>query len=443
MSTTDKMNPILDIKEASEEDESIVNYQIYQFYPESGTQLNNPGNVTITVNNSNNFYHPAYSWLEFEGQVVKQTDGTLYAAGDIISFVNYGILYLFDLIKYTLSSAPIETVFNPGLVANIMGLATFPDNFKQGLIECWCPDESETIADSNTGFKARRNLILISAPDPLGSFRFSIPLKRVMGFADDYGKVLYGFIHNIILTRSSTDNNALCHTPWTDRSKHTAGEIVNGKVELKNLRWMLPRVTPSDVAKYSLLKQIKDGVVLNCGFRMRQHISTAVTETNTFTWRLGVRSSPEQPRFIFLCFQTNRNEDQQKLNTVYDHCDLSSAHVLLNNDRYPLNDFETSFKKNHFDHMYTDFIGFRKKFYGIDPLISPTSVGPIPYKTRYPIFCFDVSKQSERLKSGVTDITLQCRFEENVPASTIAHAVIISDRKLKFKSDGEKLSVIF
>ena len=136
MSITEKLNPILDIKEELEEDESIVNYQIYQFYPESGTQLNNPGNITITVNNSDNFYHPAYSWLEFEGQVVKQTDGTLYAAGDLISFVNYGILYLFDLVKYTLNSAPIETVFNPGLVANIMGLATFPDSFKQGLIEC-------------------------------------------------------------------------------------------------------------------------------------------------------------------------------------------------------------------------------------------------------------------------------------------------------------------
>ncbi len=108
-----------------------------------------------------------------------------------------------------------------------------------------------------------------------------------------------------------------------------------------------------------------------------------------------------------------------------------------------MNDFETSFKKNHFDHLYNDFIGFRKKFYGIDPIISPTCVGPIDYKTRYPIFCFDVSKQSERLKSGVTDITLQCRFEENVPASTVAHELIISDRKLKFKSDSEKLSVLF
>ena len=439
----DHVNPILDIKEGLEEDESIINYQLYQFYPETGSQLNNPGNITVTVNNSDNFYHPAYSWLEFEGQVVQKDNGQVYTKDTIISFVNYGILYLFDLVKYTLTNTPIETVFNPGLVANVMGLATFPNDFKQGLIECWCPDESDVIADSNAGFKERRNFILISEPDPLGAFRFSIPLKRIFGFADDYGKVVYGFIHNIILTRSSTDDNALCHTAWADPTTKKPTDVAHGKVKLNNLRWMLPRVTPNDVAKFALLKQIKDEVILSCGFRMRQHISIAVPTTNIFTWRLGVRTSPEQPRYIFLCFQTDRAEDQNKLNTVYDNCNLTSAHVLLNNDRYPLNDFETSFKKNHMDHLYNDFIDFRKKFYGIDPLISPTCVGPLDYKKIYPILCFDVSKQSERLKSGVTDITLQCRFGANVAASTIAHAVIISDRKLKFKSDGEKLSVVF
>ncbi len=79
MSENHKFNPILDIKEQLETDESIVNYQLYQFYPESGTQLNNPGNITITVNNSDNFYHPAYSWLEFEVQVVKKKDDSVYA----------------------------------------------------------------------------------------------------------------------------------------------------------------------------------------------------------------------------------------------------------------------------------------------------------------------------------------------------------------------------
>jgi len=46
--------------------------------------------------------------------------------------------------------------------------------------------------------------------------------------------------------------------------------------------------------------------------------------------------------------------------------------------------------------MYTDFAAFRKKFYGIDPITSPTFFGLAEYKTLYPIVCFDVSKQSER-----------------------------------------------
>ena len=211
---------------------------------------------------------------------------------------------------------------------------------------------------------------------------------------------------------------------------------------LKNIRWMLPRVTPSDVAKFSLLKQVKDQVVLDCGFRMREHQSLTVPVSNIFTWRLGIRTSPEQPRFIFLCFQKKKVEDQSELNTVYDNMGLTSAHVLLNNDRYPLNDFETSFKANHLDHVYTDFISFRKKFYGIDPIISPTCVGPLDFKTMYPLFCFDVSKQSDRIKSAVTDITLHCRFDTAVEAGCVAHVVLISDRRLRFKSDGEKLSIL-
>ena len=136
-------------------------------------------------------------------------------------------------------------------------------------------------------------------------------------------------------------------------------------------------------------------------------------------------------------------KNQSYNNGVYDHCEVSSAHILLNNDRYPLNDFETSFGKNYFDHFYHEFIGFRNKFYGIDSIISSTSVGPLEFKKRYPIFCFDVSKQSERLKSGVTDITLQCKFDESVPASTLAHVLMVSDRKLTFQSDGVKMNVVY
>ena len=81
------------------------------------------------------------------------------------------------------------------------------------MIEGWSLDTATLLLDRNIGFKERPDFILVSEPDPLGAFRFSVPLKRVFGFADDYGKIIYGFTHNLILTRSSTDNKALCHTP--------------------------------------------------------------------------------------------------------------------------------------------------------------------------------------------------------------------------------------
>ena len=147
---------------------------------------------------------------------------------DILTFVNCGILFLFDQLKYCLNNSPIDTVFNPGFVANVFGLATNPENFKAGLLECYARDSNLLVTDENDGFKARQSLVLTSAPNPLGVFRFSVPLKRVFGFCDDYGKVMYGFNHNLILTRSSTDNNALVHTEWGDHHHRQGGEIVAG-----------------------------------------------------------------------------------------------------------------------------------------------------------------------------------------------------------------------
>ena len=56
---------------------------------------------------------------------------------------------------------------------------------------------------------------------------------------------------------------------------------------------------------------------------------------------------------------------------------------------------------------------------------------------------FDVSKQSERLTEGVVDLTVRMEFSANVPANAQAYALVISDRMLKFKSDGSKMSVFF
>ena len=93
--------------------------------------------------------------------------------------------------------------------------------------------------------------------------------------------------------------------------------------------------------------------------------------------------------------------------------------------------------------MYHEFSSFVQKFYKVDKLVTSTSVDSMSYKDLYPIIMFDVSKQSERLRSSVTDVSIQCRFKETPTATTVAHVVMISDRKLRLKSDGEKMSDLF
>ena len=86
---------------------------------------------------------------------------------------------------------------------------------------------------------------------------------------------------------------------------------------------------------------------------------------------------------------------------------------------------------------------FGVKFFGMDELIIQANITPSDYKTLYPRFVFDVSKQKEILKSSVADIQIKAQFTANVPANTKAYAVFISGKMLSFQSVGNKISVMY
>ena len=78
----------------------------------------------------------------------------------------------------------------------------------------------------------------------------------------------------------------------------------------------------------------------------------------------------------------------------------------------------------------------------MNELVSNPNITPSDYKTLYPIFLFDISKQSEKLKYSTTDIQIKMEFNENVPLITEAYAITISDRLINFQSDGNRFSVV-
>ena len=83
--------------------------------------------------------------------------------------------------------------------------------------------------------------------------------------------------------------------------------------------------------------------------------------------------------------------------------------------------------------VHGDVAMFGVKFFGMDELITQSNITLSHYKTLYPLFMFDVSKQKEKLKSSVVDIQIKANFTENVPANTGAFALAISDKMLSLQ----------
>ena len=205
----------------------------------------------------------------------------------------------------------------------------------------------------------------------------------------------------------------------------------------------MPRVPPSDLVKNKLYKMISfDSTKLEVGFRMRQCNVAGIAENVTsFDWCLGVRTAPEKPRHILIALQQDKSDSQVKNTSVFDNLKVTQMSVVLNDTKYPSRDVMADFGAQQFSEYYRMFSCVSQDYYGIDQLLSGSFVDPITYKKLFPIFYFDVSKQSEKFNQSVVDATIRIKFSENVPDNVIAHALIISERRFVFKSDGEKLNV--
>ena len=165
--------------------------------------------------------------------------------------------------------------------------------------------------------------------------------------------------------------------------------------------------------------------------------------TNSFSWRLAVKSSPEIPRFIIIGFQQNGINFQTTNPSIFNNMNVSNMYVMLNSTRYSTTDYDIKFGEQEFSRVYGDVAEFRANFFNMDELISNPNINPSDYRDLYSLFLFDVSKQSEKLKYSTTDIQVKMFFRGEIPVGTQVYGVIISDRLINFQSDGNKFSVVF
>lgn len=429
MATSD----VLNFTESPIVDEGIERFEFHEYEQVARTNLNSAGEIRINIEQQDLFTLPSEAYLMFEGRLTK-ADGTAYANADAVALTNNGLMHLFSQISYQLSNQDVETVFHPGQATTMLGMLKYPDDFAkaQGLNQLWQKDTASTavIAD-NSGFAARQ-AYLIQKPTAKGTFSFIVPLKHIFGFCDDYTKVVYGFKHTLTLVRKSDDDSIF--------RANAAGA---GKVNVDKISLFMPHVIPSDMKRMQLYKTIESKASFPVAYRAHQCDTITVPQSTTFSWRLSVKTSPEKPRYIIVGFQTDKDGNQEANPSVFDHCDLKNMYIMLNQERYPAVDYNLSFPNQQFSRAYRDAATFSEQFYGMNDLITQSNITPSDYKDLFPLMVFDVSKQSERLKSSVVDVQIKATFNAAVPAGTEAFAVVVSDRMLQFQSDGSKMSVVY
>ncbi len=428
-----KSGEILEWGEKGEYDESIIEYEFMEYTPITGTQLNSTGDIRITVEARDMFSHPSESYLLISGRLTKE-DGTAYANANAIALTNNGVMHLFDSFRYDMGAKEIETVRYPGQSLTMLKALTVSDDQSrtEGLNEMWTKDSNtDASLTTNTGFATRQSWI-VQSPQEKGRFQVQIPLKEIFGFAEDYTKVIYGLKQTLTLRRKA-DTDAIFRADGVD----------DGKVTLDKVSWYLPIVEPDLQVKNDLMKEIENKTELSIDYRMRQADSITVPQSTNFDWRLTIKAGAEKPRYVIVAFQTDRENDQEKNPSIFDHCNVQSMAVYLNNIQYPRTDYDLDISQNRFARLFGDISKFRANYSGVTPELAHCNISPSEWKSLYPFYDCDVTKQSERLKIATIDVKIKVRFAENVPANTQAYALVLSDRKLMMESNGNEFKVVY
>lgn len=390
---------VLDVSSTPVIDNSIDAIEFHSYKPYI-TSFNVSDEIRIPINQQDLYILPSASTLYLEGTLVAK-DGVSQNVLEEFQFTNNPLLYLFQDIRYELNGVEIDKIKNVGISATMKCLVSMNDS-EAKMSKSWGWDIEGTKVKS-------------------GNFSVSIPLNYILGFAEDFKKVIINCKHELILLRSNTNNNAV----------KLAGNGYVDTVNINKIIWRVPHVKVSDREKINLLKILEKDRPLPIMFRTWDlYEYPLLPKTTKHTWSIKTSSQSEKPRYVVLGLQTDRKNIPFKDMSRFDHCNVRSVKVYLNSTYFPYENLEISFSKDKYALIYEQYVRFQQSYYNrrTEPLLSPEN-----YKKIAPLFVIDCSRQTENLKTNVVNICLEIETDTEIPDSTSAYCLLLSDSLVEYK----------
>lgn len=391
---------ILNIDDSPHFDNSIEGYEIHTYNPYSNSFKEND-EIRISIHQQDIYVLPSSSFIYIEGRVnVSMKDASGKVAKKSLKFTNNPIAFLFQDIRYEINGIEIDRIRNVGITSTMKSYVSL-NNGDSKVAAVWGWDMN--------GFKVKDD-----------SFSVLIPLSKLIGFAEDYNKIILNCKHELIMSRNNTNRNSVI----SDQNDTI-------QIDILRVQWKVPHIKVSDRERLSLLKYLEKDKPIHIAFRNWDlYEYPLLPKTTKHSWSVKTATQLEKPRYIIFGLQTDRKNNIAKDSSLFDHCHLTNVTLFLNSQYYPYDSLNINFGENRYSILYELYTKFRQSYYNLptDPLLDIRE-----FKEKAPLFIIDCSRQNENLKSGPVDVRLEIESSQDIPDNTAAYCLIINDRVVEYK----------
>jgi len=389
------MSNILQITGSPVFDDNIVRKEFRTFHPYI-ENFNNNDEIRIAIQNQDLIVLPSQSYLYFQIKFeTSNVDKNKVLVNNFISF-------LFDEIRYELNGVEIDKTKNLGYTSTMKNIMTIN------------PNEASRMA-SNGWYVTDDD----KPTDPI--FDICVPLKRWMGFCDDYRKIIPNMRHEIILVRSKNNNNTV----------KVSAETETFEIIIQKLNWQVPIIQLSDVNKLQLMKVINSNKNIYMPFRSWELYEYPVLPaSNRHIWNVMTSTALERPRHVIIGLQTEKRNKVLKDNSTFDNCNLTSLRLYLNSVPYPAEEIKINFD-GKYSMLYEMYRKFGINYYNDENFIPYLSQHK--YKDIGALVYIDCSNQEESLKTGTVDVTVALETSLNkFPDNCTVFCLVIHDKIMEY-----------
>ena len=204
-----------------------------------------------------------------------------------------------------------------------------------------------------------------------------------------------------------------------------------GIITINNNYIRVPIIQFKSIKKIKLIEEITNAKNIIFHFRQFQCIRQSGISGSTYNFDItNIYRNIINPKFIIVCFQANRDKNQEKDPSQFDSENIKNVSVKLNGNCYPDESMNLDISNNKHRILYKMFQDYKKVYYGSDDVY----YSPQDFIDKRPLCVIDTTKSPTNISGSKNDIIISMDFKNAISnqVSVVCYVIVVSEKILQY-----------